>query len=364
MHSPGTKMVFSYAAFVAFLSSLDAQAAPTTFDVIASSGLTGGGRGEVLRFSGATGEFLGSFVGPEDGINDPRDIVRDTSPGGDPATYFVNAGNFPPSPKPDNDRVVVVAKDGSVVRTAFDFSETGSGFVDPGGAVFGPNGNYFAGSRAQGTVLEFDPSTGNFVGSVFEPGVIDGGIRGFVFGNDGTLFIGNGANPFTGVGGGGLVAVLPDGTISTLVDADQDPALSPLDVILSPDGDQLVVSSQFPFGDGAAAAATIRTYDIETGELLTVLDPGLDDDGQPLFSAPRGLGFGPDGLLYASSTGNGRILRFDLGTAMFIDVFAEVDGLNGQALEFVDTEPVPLPGALALMALGTGLVGWRCRRQR
>ncbi|MCQ8186155.1 hypothetical protein [Parvularcula maris] len=339
-----------------------AASAAVTFDVIASSGATGGGTNQILRFDGLTGDFLGVFSSPLDGVNDPRDIIVDSRPNGIPNTFFVNTGNFPPSPTPDNDNVFVLDADGNVLRTAVDFSETGSGFVDAGGGVFGPNGNLFVGSRAQNNVLEFDPETGAFIGPAFAEGLIDGGIRGFVFNDEGTLFVGNGANLSTGLGGGGIFAV-ENGVATQLVD---DPELSPLDVILDPTQEFLVVSSQFPFEDGNAAAATIRIFDVETGELVNVLDPGLGEDGEPLFASPRGLGFAPDGTLFASSTGTGSILRFDIGLGTFLGVFAEFEGLNGQALAFIDTTPdaseVPLPGAGLLMAAGGGFLVLRRRK--
>lgn len=337
--------------------------AAVTFDVLATSGGFGGGQNSILRFSGQTGALIGSFAGPAQGINDPRDIVVDSRPDAPRNRFFVNTGNAPPSPTPDNDQTFVLNGSGAVIGTAFDFSASGAGFVDPGGAVFGPNGNFFVGSRVQSTVLEFDSNTGEFVGQVFTPGAITGGIRGFVFGPDGSLFVGNGANLNTGQGGGGIVRVGTDGSISLLVGLQQDPELSPLDVILDPTGTRLIVSSQFPFSDGASAAATVRIFDLATGMLQAVLDPGLDDQGVPIFSVPRGLGIGPDGLLYASSTGNGRILRFNIETGEFIDIFAETPGLNGQALSFLITS-IPEPDTWAMLIAGFAGTGLALRRRR
>ena len=83
---------------------------------------------------------------------------------------------------------------------------------------------------------------------------------------------------------------------------------------------------------------TVRRYKPTTGELLQVFDAGTNSEGEPLLSQPRGIGFGPDDLLYVSSTGTDSVVRFDPATGEFTDVFVEFPDLNGQALTFVPTQ--------------------------
>jgi hypothetical protein len=72
----------------------------------------------------------------------------------------------------------------------------------------------------------------------------------------------------------------------------EDPALSPLDLAIAPNGN-VVVSSEHPFGT-PDAVTTVREYDRTDGRLVRVLAP----DRGTGFRNPRGLRFGPDGKLY------------------------------------------------------------------
>lgn len=111
-------------------------------------------------------------------------------------------------------------------------------------------------------------------------------------------------------------------------------------------------------------ANTITAYDAETGALLgTVLKAGSEPKGingfdiasdgslyiegqdtnnvvhysktgQPLevfdsanaagISAPQGVIFVPDGMLYVASMGNGKVVRYDTGSRRFKDAFTTV----------------------------------------
>ncbi len=318
------------------------------FDILVSSGGFNEGLNAVLRIDGQTGELLGTI--PTEGVpevegmpgtsllNDPRDVLLDGPFGATTTNVLVNTGFAPPAE--GNDRTLEFTQDGGFVGV---FAELGASglFVDPGGAVIGPEGDLFVGSRAQGTVFQFDGETGEFVpsegiptGGFFDPAEIDF-PRGFVFDAAGDLFIGNGSNPATGEGEDNIFRV--DGETRALEVFAAPEGFSPLDVILSADGESLVVSSEFPFTGGSLAAAApgqIFVFDLATGD-VTAIDPGLDEAGEPLLLAPRGLGIAPDGRLFASSTANGRLLGFDLAAGTFTEVFAEIDGLNGQGFAFV-----------------------------
>ena len=183
------------------------------FDVVLTSGDFNGGTNQVIRIDGQTGEILEAFdaasapfINGVDGItqlNDPRDIFLDGPYGALSTTVLVNTGFVPATD--GNDFTLRFTQQGDFLDTFVDLS-TSNFFVNPGGAVFGTNGNIFVGSRSQGTVFEFDGATGEFVssdpiplGGFFDPAQIDF-PRGFVFAPDGRLFIGNGSNPVTGEG--------------------------------------------------------------------------------------------------------------------------------------------------------------------
>ncbi len=323
------------------------------FDILISSGGFNEGLNAVLRIDGETGALLGEIpvadvpeVEGQPGVsllNDPRDVFLDGPFGALGTNVLINTGFAPP--EEGNDLTLEFTQGGEFVGSFAELGESGA-FVDPGGAVIGPAGDVFVGSRAQGTVFRFDGETGAFEGSdevpsggFFDPAAIDF-PRGFVFDPEGNLFIGNGSNPVTGEGEDNIFRV--DAETRELEVFAAPESVSPLDVILSPDAETLVVSSEFPFTGGSLAAAApgqVLFFDLETGE-ATAVDPGLDDAGAPLLLAPRGLGFAPDGRLFASSTANGNLLTFDGETGEFLEVFTQIDGLNGQGFAFVLPEDV------------------------
>ncbi len=304
-----------------------AQTQTAAFDLVVTSAAASasrGGNGAPLRFDGETGAYLGRY-GADAGLTDPRDILLELP---DPRTIVTDG-------LPEDATVLVVGGD-TVVRLdarTGRFQETVSELagLNAGGLVMGPDGDLYAGARTARTIVRFDGRTGASLGNFVPAGVMMF-PRGFVFGADGNLYLGNGADPATGEGGGTLIRF--DGATGAVLDEAfvTDPELSPLDVILGLD-DKLYVSSEFPFGQ-PGAKSTVRVYG-EDGRLIGVLDAGLGEDGEALLQAPRGVGFGPDGLLYVSSTGTGSVLRFDPATGEFIDVFARYPDLNGQALTFV-----------------------------
>ena len=288
-----------------------------TFDVVVTSAANNGNNA-ALRFDGLTGRAIGEY--PNGGeLTDPRDIVLAPS---DETTVLINGGN--------DDVLRFNARDGAFLETFIEFPN-----LNGGGAVFGPDENYYVGARSLGAILRFDGTTGDFIDEFIPSNLVDF-PRGFVFGSDGNFFLGNGADPTTGSGGGSVIQY--DGVTGELLNSNfvNDPGLSPLDVISGPDGN-LYISSEFPFGQ-ENAAGTIRVYNINNGGLVNVLNAGIDEQGRPRLSAPRGLGFGPDGNLYASSTGTSSVVRFNPTTGEFVDVFIQFPNLNGQALNFVPSE--------------------------
>lgn len=324
------------------LNTLPVHAAVFQSDLVVTSAANNGNN-QVLRFDGQTGRLLGQFtVGG--GVTDPRDILLRESGG---EVVYVNSG--------DNRVLTYNSTTGAFLGTFASFPN-----LNPGGSVFGPDGNYYVGARSLRTIVRFNGQTGEFIDNFIPPNLV-AFPRGFTFGLNGNLYLGNGADPTTGSGGGTILKF--NGQTGEVLNANfvSDPELSPLDLITGPDGD-IYVSSEFPFGNDNSVG-TVRRYDSQTGELLAVLDAGVDEQGRPRLSRPRGIGFGPDNNLYVSSTGTGSVVRFNGTTGQFIDVFAEYPNLNGQALAFVPSqatatvnEPKHLVGLLVLAAFGVQAV--------
>ena len=105
-----------------------------------------------------------------------------------------------------------------------------------------------------------------------------------------------------------------------------DPELSPLDLIIAPNGN-IIVSSEHPFG-AADAVATLREYDPKDGHLVRIFRP----NGTAEFRKPRGLRIGPNGLLYC--VGSDEVVSFDLFSGDCLGSIARLPRLNGQALVF------------------------------
>jgi sugar lactone lactonase YvrE len=119
-------------------------------------------------------------------------------------------------------------------------------------------------------------------------------------------------------------------------------------LILGPDG-KLYVSS----GETLAGSAILR-FDLDTGAFLDVFASGHG------MRRPYGMAFGPDGTLYVASFLSDQILRFDAATGAFIDVFAtgngQPGGLNGPNSLVFDTDGtlyVSTEGSIAVDGVAT-----------
>jgi hypothetical protein len=271
--------------------------------VSSASGANGNGYGTVLAFD-IEGSALGSFS-DDNRIDDPRGLAFDTTEG----LLFVNSGN---------DRVLALDVTGRVAR------DTGPvAGLDPGGGTFGPGGRYYLGSRGLRTVVSFSADLAASPESVL-PSRIVPFPRGFGFGL-GRLFLASGIGP-NGEGSNSIEAFSWDDTIRRcpLV---RDPELSPLDLVLGPNGN-ILVSSEHPFGS-PDASTTVREYDPLTGTLVRILLPSSD----VRFRRPRGLRIGRDGHLYAVA--EDEIVRFDLSQGKCLGALVRWPRLNGQAIEFI-----------------------------
>jgi DNA-binding beta-propeller fold protein YncE len=269
--------------------------------VTSASGANGDGYGTLLCFS-ADGELAGPFS-DDRRIADPRGLSL--SPAGD--LVYVTSGD---------DRVLALDRNAKII---LDSGRTEG--LDAGGGTFAPDGRYCVTLRRRGTILALPPG----LDAEGDPLLPDGVVpfpRGFGFGGGGELYLSSGIGP-SGKGGNTITVFDHHRRLRNprLVN---DPELSPLDLTIAPGGN-LIVSSEWPFGS-PGAQATIREYDPSTGQLVRVLAPNPAVE----FSRPRGLRFGPGGLLYC--VGRDHVVAFDFPTGKFLGVIAELRRLNGQAV--------------------------------
>jgi DNA-binding beta-propeller fold protein YncE len=274
-----------------------------TLLVTSASGYNGSGLGQILAFN-PQGKLIGPFS--DDGrIADPRGL------GIEPSEHllFVNSGT---------DCIAALDPGGQVVRT----TSTMPG-LNPGGGVFGPDGRYYAGSRTEGTILAF-PKQLDSVGEYVLPVHVVPYPRGFGFGLDGTRFLASDVGP-DGIGDDAIFA-FPSTGFAKLPWKVDDPKLSPLDLLVAPNGN-ILVSSEKPFGS-PDAITSVREYDAKDGRLVRIMS--LSKGVQ--FRKPRGLRFGPDGLLYCVARDT--VVAFNFETGQCAGVAVDFPDLHGQALIF------------------------------
>jgi hypothetical protein len=271
--------------------------------VTSASGINGNGYGALLAFK-RDGTLIGPFV-DDSRIVDPRGLVVDQKEG----LLFLNSGA---------DRALALAPDGTIVR------DTGSiAGLNPGGGIFGPDGRYYVGLRSARTIMAF-PVLLDAAGEHFVPPGIVPFPRGFAFGRDGRLFLASGIGP-DGAGDNAIVAITASDRTRPLRLV-SDPHLSPLDLLIAPNGN-IVVSSEHPFG-AADAVTSVREYDATDGHLVRVFAPSKSAE----FRKPRGLRFGPDGHLYCVA--QDEVVAFDFAQGACLGSVVQLQRLNGQALEF------------------------------
>jgi len=269
--------------------------------VTSASGANGNGYGALLAFD-LDGKPLGRFS-DDNRIVDPRGLA----PGPGAGLLFLNSA----------ERALALDPVGTVVR------DTGViAGLNPGGGTFGPDGRYYVGLRAARTVLALPPTL-TCPGEHILPNGIVPFPRGFGFNAEGKLFLSSGVGP-DGDGDNVIFAFSVDRTCQ--VRLVEDPALSPLDLIVAPNGN-VVVSSESPFG-ASDAVTTIREYDPESGRLVRVFSASRLAE----FRKPRGLRFGSDGLLYCAA--RDEVVAFDFADGRCLGAVVRFARLFGQALAF------------------------------
>jgi hypothetical protein len=271
--------------------------------VTSASGGKGDGFGALLRFE-LDSTLRGTFIN-DDRVVDPRGLAVDPKEN----LLFLNSGA---------DRVLAISSHGRIVR------DTGRiEGLNPGGGNFGPDGRYFVGLRSERTIVALRTSLDSAVERLFPPGVVPF-LRGFAFGPDGRLFLASGIGPNRQ--GDNIIMAFTPGTPKQPSRLVADPELSPLDLAIAPNNN-IVVSSEHPFG-AVDAVTSVREYDSADGHLIRVFSP----NGKAEFRKPRGLRFGPNGLLYCDA--RDEVVGFDFVGGERLGAVARLPRLNGQALVF------------------------------
>lgn len=143
------------------------------FLVTSAGSANGGGHDALLAFS-AEGEFVGPFS-DDPRIVDPRGMCIDPSG----ALIYLNSV----------DRMLALDRSGRVVRDSGPMAD-----LDPGGAVFGPEGRFYVTMRRRRTILAISATLDGQAELLLPDGIVPF-PRGFGFGRDGRLYLASGIGP-------------------------------------------------------------------------------------------------------------------------------------------------------------------------
>lgn len=280
-------------------------------------------------YDACTGTYQ-SNLDDGNGLTGTQAIVR----GPDGNLYVVSEGN---------DRVM--RYDGTTLTFIDNFvwdnpgtPEDDNGPLDgPTGLAFAPSGNLLVGSFNTDNILEYDGTTGAYLGEFVTAG--SGGLNapdaGMTYGPDGNLYVpgwdSGQVHKYDGTTGADL------GPFITFVSR-------PRTVLFSADGSRLFVS--------AWGANRVQEFDPGTGDLMGQFVNLVGEGGRP-----TGMAYGPDRNLYVTSDAANRVWQIDPDSGAILDTFvsANAGGLSGATFVFFTRGPKPIPAVstwgLAAMAI-------------
>jgi WD40 repeat protein len=262
-----------------------------------------------------TGALIDTFVAPgSGGLTGPTSLIF-----GADGNLYVSNGN-------SNN---ILRFNGATGEFIDALVTVGDELLEPRGLLFGPDGALYVSSSGTNSILRFDITTGAFLGTfVTSDPQSNGGLAhptGLEFGPDGNgdgigdLYVNsfdtNSILLYDGVSGVFISALVADDPATPNVD-ESNGLVEPIGLAFGADGNLYV---------SGFSSSSVRRYD-PAGMFLGVFvadnpgSPGINESGG-LFQATELL-FGPDGALYVSSFGNHRILRYNSVTGSFMDVFA------------------------------------------
>jgi DNA-binding beta-propeller fold protein YncE len=252
----------------------------------------------VLRYDGATGAPLGTFIPSHGGgLTTGQDIVV-----GPDGNFYVSSWSTSS----------VKRYDGQTSAFLGDFVAAGAGgLINPDQIAFGPDGNLYVSDRFPGRILKYDGATGAPLGLLVGDPRLSGFVA-FAFGPDKNVYASmfNGQQcvlKFDGTTGADLgeVACAPD--ISSAFAG----------LAFGPDG--TLYASRYHEG-------AVWKIDPATGTHSTMSCPGNTRSDK--------MAFGPDGKLYVSNLLSG-VDRFDPATGACLGTFLASPPFQNSGLTFV-----------------------------
>jgi WD40 repeat protein len=270
-------------------------------------------------------------------------VARGVSTPADAGMAFAPSGNLVVASGLNNDLVEYDGQGGGLVRSFFDACPTS--LAMPFDVSFGADGHVYVSCPASSGVHRFDGVTGFPLGFFVSGG--SGGLttpRGLAFGPNGNLFVANATGEVLEYDGttGVFVGVFVD------VTGNGGGPVDPYGLLFH--GGSLFVASFFP--------DEVKQFDASTGAFVQT----FVTSGSGGLSGPKNLAFGPDGDLYVTSSNDDAVRRFDGGDGSFVEVFV-ASGSGGLSGPF-DLEFAPESTATTALASGTLLLLGLCERRR
>jgi len=310
------------------------------------------GDNSVKKFDAATGAYLGEFVSASSptstpaGLNSINGLIFDknhnlllvnqnanTQYSGEVLRYSGNTGTYlgplvsgMSTNAPWAPRGIVIGKDGDL-------------YVADEGQVSGPPPGY---------IDRYNATTGAFISQWTAPGLpVTFQPRAMVFGPDGLLYVTNYEDyPSLGTGQAGLGSILrfnpaTGAYLGQFVNRNGSsggpPLMSPEGLTFGPNGDLYTMSLGNSFSQ--SQDEYIIRYNGKTGAYVSSIDIGTAN----LYRLAAALLFGPDGKLYVPMSQTGEVRRYDVNTGTYSDFIAAGGPLvNPWFLTFGQTNPTTL----------------------